>query len=255
MNNIITSQLLSNDVITINQDTNFTIDKNIHLNILYQNKKKSYHVTYKINPKIDASIFIYFKGDFDIVSEKIICMANSILKKYKVNLNNSINKYDQKVFLERNTNYSYFALSYTNNNSNEVNQIEIFHEAPHSSSFISHKNLIEKGYIEVNCVGNVNKVAKESKVIQSLKSILLSKNAKALNRPILNIDNRNIIAKHSCAIGKINDDELYYLATRGFSPDIAKKMICAGYFVDFVNNKNIAPEFLKNINNIAIKDE
>ena len=46
----------------------------------------------------------------------------------------------------------------------------------------------------------------------------------------LHIDENDVEAAHSCSVGSVNLDHLYYLQTRGFSYEQAKSLLIKSYF-------------------------
>ena len=72
--------------------------------------------------------------------------------------------------------------------------------------------------------------------------------SKISSLPILLIDEYDSMANHGAAIGKMSDDELFYLMSRGLSKEEAFMLIINGIIRPFVNN--IIDEKLKEeINN------
>ena len=47
--------------------------------------------------------------------------------------------------------------------------------------------------------------------------------------PILKIDENDIEASHAAVVGKINDEHIFYLTSRGLSEEEAKRLITLGY--------------------------
>ena len=54
--------------------------------------------------------------------------------------------------------------------------------------------------------------------------------------PILLIDEYDVHANHGAAIGKMSDDELFYLMSRGLSNKEAFKLILSGIINPFMDN-------------------
>ena len=51
----------------------------------------------------------------------------------------------------------------------------------------------------------------------------------AIAKPILKIDENDIEASHAAVVGKINDEHLFYMTSRGLSEAEAKELITFGY--------------------------
>ncbi len=78
-------------------------------------------------------------------------------------------------------------------------------------------------------VGHIYKGAKRSKTHQNAKIMVFSPHSRALANPILKIDENDVEASHAAAVGKVNDEHLFYLTSRGLTEDEAKQLITFGY--------------------------
>ena len=59
--------------------------------------------------------------------------------------------------------------------------------------------------------------------------LLLSKDAQSLGKPQLEIEANDVKASHGSTIGRIDDDQLFYLASRGIDKEDGKKAIIQGF--------------------------
>jgi Fe-S cluster assembly protein SufD len=93
----------------------------------------------------------------------------------------------------------------------------------------------------------INENAPYSKVIQNSKTVLLSNNAKINAQPRLQIYTDELEARHSATTGAINQEQLYYLKSRGISHDKAINMIIESYELEVINTikHSIVKEFVK----------
>ena len=74
----------------------------------------------------------------------------------------------------------------------------------------------------------VNEAIK-SKTEQNAKIMVFDEASNAIAKPILKIDENDIEASHAAVVGKINDEHLFYLTSRGISETEAKELITFGY--------------------------
>ncbi len=72
--------------------------------------------------------------------------------------------------------------------------------------------------------------AVRSQAYQENRNLLLSETASAISIPELEILTDEVQAKHGATVGPIDEDQLYYLRTRGLSADEATAMIVSGFF-------------------------
>ena len=61
---------------------------------------------------------------------------------------------------------------------------------------------------------------------------MLTEGAEAKSVPNLEIEADDVKCSHASTVGPIDDDQLYYLATRGVPPEEAERLIVLGFFDD-----------------------
>ena len=75
--------------------------------------------------------------------------------------------------------------------------------------------------------------------------MVFDKASNAVAKPILQIDENDIEASHAAIVGKINDEHLFYLTSRGLTDAEAKELITFGYLKPILNgfdDENIKEE-------------
>lgn len=114
---------------------------------------------------------------------------------------------------------------------NFVNWITQNHLAPKTMSDIQYRGAL-KGQSKSFFSGMVfiDKPSQQSDAFQSAKSLLLSKDATADSIPNLEILADDVKCSHGAAVGPVDEDQKYYLATRGISSDDAEEIIIQGFF-------------------------
>lgn len=68
-----------------------------------------------------------------------------------------------------------------------------------------------------------------SKTSQKEKIIVFDKEAVGKCSPNLRIDENDIVASHSAIVGRLNDEHLFYLLSRGLDRETAKRLLVLGY--------------------------
>ncbi|MCR5705312.1 MAG: SufD family Fe-S cluster assembly protein [Acholeplasmatales bacterium] len=110
---------------------------------------------------------------------------------------------------------------------------------------------IENAEILFDTTGAVQKDMEINDCRQLSKGIVIGENAKITERPILLIDNYNVSAYHGASIGKMSEEQLFYLMSRGISKKDAFMLILNGLIAPFL--ANIADEAKKAEADMAIK--
>ncbi len=117
------------------------------------------------------------------------------------------------------------------------------HRAPNTSSYALYKGAVRdrsrtvfQGLIEVA------PQAPRTDAYLSNKNLVLTDGARADSLPQLKIDTNDVKCSHGSTTGKVNEDEVFYLMSRGFSRAEARLLIAEGLFADLIAE---APEFLR----------
>lgn len=83
----------------------------------------------------------------------------------------------------------------------------------------------------------IRKIAHEIETYEANKNLLLSRGARADSIPNLEIETGNIVgAGHSSTTGRFDDEQLFYLESRGIPNDEARRLVVHGFFVDIVRH-------------------
>lgn len=126
---------------------------------------------------------------------------------------------------------------------------KVVHNAPNTSSYINTRSISKDGGISTfRSSVVVNKKAKNSKVAVSCESLMVDNNSRSDTIPAMDIRTQYADVGHEAKIGKINDDEIFYIMSRGLSEEEAKAMIVSG-FADNVG-KELPVEYAVEMNNL-----
>ena len=79
--------------------------------------------------------------------------------------------------------------------------------------------------------------------------VVLTPGAIADSEPNLEIENGNIIgAGHASSVGRFDDEELFYLQSRGISEIEARKLVVRGFFNELIEEIGV-PEIVNHLMN------
>ncbi len=107
---------------------------------------------------------------------------------------------------------------------------KVVHAAPYTTSIVNSKSISKGGgYANYRGLLSVTKNAHHSKSTVSCESLMLDNESKSDTVPIINLDNDNIDIGHEASIGRISDEAVFYLMSRGIDEEEAKAMIVRGF--------------------------
>lgn len=109
------------------------------------------------------------------------------------------------------------------------------HGAPHTGSDLLFKNtLFGKGKTVFSGLIFVDEAAHYTDAYQTCRNLFMSDQAEANSMPGLEINADQVKCSHGSTSARVSDEEIYYLCSRGISPNNARRMIAQGFSADVI---------------------
>jgi len=107
---------------------------------------------------------------------------------------------------------------------------KVFHAAPNTSSTIDAKSISKDGGIATyRGLIHVAPTAQNCNAFMRCNGLILDKTSRSDAIPVLQIKNSEVNVAHEATVGRIGDEEIFYLMSRGLSENEAVKMIVSGF--------------------------
>ncbi len=104
------------------------------------------------------------------------------------------------------------------------------HCAPGAVSDLLYKNaLSDRARTIFSGLIKVEKEAQQTDAYQTNRNLLLSDEADAVSMPGLEILANDVKCSHGATSGQIDDTELFYMLSRGLTPQLARQLLVAGF--------------------------
>ena len=110
------------------------------------------------------------------------------------------------------------------------------HIAPHCTSDLLYKGALrDSSRVVYSGLIHIAPGAKGSDAFQTNRNVVLSDEAKADSIPNLEIENNDVRCSHAASVGPVDEDEVFYLQTRGIPRDEAERLIVRGFFQEVLD--------------------
>jgi Fe-S cluster assembly protein SufD len=110
------------------------------------------------------------------------------------------------------------------------------HEAPNTASDLLYKNSLDDAARTIfSGLIRVNPGAHRTDAYQKVRNLLLSDDSEANSAPGLEIEADDVRCTHGATSGQIEEEELFYLMSRGISKKQAQKLIVFGFLQEAVD--------------------
>jgi Fe-S cluster assembly protein SufD len=111
----------------------------------------------------------------------------------------------------------------------------IDHQKPHCTSRQNYKGILDgKSRAVFNGRVFVHEGARGTDAEQSNKNLLLSQEARVDTKPQLEIFNDDVKCSHGATVGQLEEEELFYLLSRGLHTDLARNLLTYGFAEEIV---------------------
>ena len=183
----------------------FNVNGNFNLFMLSFGSESKIQYVYNLNDF--SNTFVYKFNDVKTIKERTIINLNGI--------NSKIN-YNFRTISKNIEEYDYL----------------INHNASNTESVLNTNGVnIRKGILSFNITGEVKNNIKDSIINESSRIINLTNN-ECIIKPNLLIEEYSVSANHSALIGNFNDDELFYLQSRGIPKKKAINLLIKGFLLE-----------------------
>ena len=138
--------------------------------------------------------------------------------------------YPTSVLAGENAKSEFTGISFAGYDQNLDTGAQVIHAAKNTSSTINSKSISKDGGIAVyRGLVDIKKGATGSKNSTSCESLMLDDKSRSDTIPVIKIENKKVDLGHEAKIGRISDDVIFYLMSRGISEDEAKQMVVRGF--------------------------
>jgi Fe-S cluster assembly protein SufD len=113
------------------------------------------------------------------------------------------------------------------------------HTSPRTASDLLYKNALDdRARTIFGGLIRVEPHAHFTDAYQKVRNLLLSDDAEANSMPGLEILADNVRCTHGATSGQVNEDELFYLRTRGITTKVAQRLIVTGFLDEVIQRLN-----------------
>ncbi len=126
---------------------------------------------------------------------------------------------------------------------------KVVHNAPNTSSVVNTRSISKSGGISTfRSAVVVRKQAKNSKSSVSCQSLMLDSESRSDTIPAIDVRTQKADIGHEAKIGRISDEAVFYLMSRGVSEEEARALIVSGFAENV--SKELPLEYAVEMNNL-----
>ena len=205
------------------------VNKNAQLTILKLNNVRDIEIELKENSYLLLSLLL--ENDINDLNIKVTAKSGATLEGFIADFSTNVLNLNCVVDLKEENTSAYIKLaSLSANKDNKNISISINHIVGKTFGRVDNYGVCKDlGKLLFAGTSHIFEKAVKSKTQQNAKIMVFDEASNAIAKPILKIDENDIEASHAAVVGKINDEHLFYLTSRGISEADDKQLITFGY--------------------------
>lgn len=178
-----------------------------------------------------SSIENWSKNVYNLNTKRAVVYENGIMEWVNGNTGSKVTMlYPSSVLLEKGARTDYTGIAYANEGQYQDTGCKAYHLAENTSSHIISKSICMNGGVTAyRGLVKIKNGCKNSKSSVRCDGLMLDNKSRATTFPSMEVDENDVEVSHEAAVGKIGEEQLFYLMSRGLSEKEATKMIVSGF--------------------------
>ncbi len=178
-----------------------------------------------------SSVENWSKNTYNLNTKRALVERNGRIEWINGNLGSGVTMlYPCSVLKGEGASSDSLGIAFAGAGQNQDTGSKVMHMAPRTSSHIRAKSISKDGGISTyRGYLSVSKQAEHTKSSVTCDALLLDEKSVSNTHPVMKIDNNKVDIAHEATVGKIGEEELFYLMSRGLSAEQAMQMIVSGF--------------------------
>ena len=197
-----------------------------------------------------SSVENWSRNTFNLNTKRAIVKENGIIEWINGNLGSGVTMlYPASILIGEGARSDSLGVAYAGPGQNQDTGSKVIHAASNTQSTIQAKSISKGGGI-TSYRGQVivTKGAENVSTSTVCDALLIDKNSISNTYPFIKVENDKVDFAHEATVGKIGEEQIFYLMSRGLSEEDALKMIVSGFIEPVV--KQLPLEYAVELNKL-----
>ena len=178
-----------------------------------------------------SSVENWSKNTFNLNTKRAIVDENAIMEWVGGNLGSGVTMlYPSSILLGANSRADHISIAYAGEGQNQDTGAKVIHIGPNTSSTVKSKSISKDGGIaSYRGLVKIGKNAINSKCSVNCDALMFDNKSESNTYPVIEVDQKDSNVVHEASVGKISEDQIFYLQSRGIKKEQAIQMIVSGF--------------------------
>lgn len=197
-----------------------------------------------------SSIENWSKDTYNLNTKRALVDENGVMEWVNGNMGSGVTMlYPSSILRGVGARSDSLGVAFAGPGQNQDTGAKAIHVAPHTSSHIVSKSISKDGGVNTfRGLIHITPSATDVNASMTCDALLIGKHAVANTIPELKIKNEQVNVAHEARIGKIGEEEIFYLQSRGLSEEEAVRLVVSGFIEPII--KALPMEYALELNKL-----
>ena len=178
-----------------------------------------------------SSIENWSKNTYNLNTKRAIVQKNGIIEWVNGNNGSKVTMlYPTSVLVGEHAKSDFIGIAFAGKGQNQDTGTKVYHMAPNTTSTVQSKSISKDGGItSYRGLLHIKKGAKNCKSHVRCDALMVDNISKSNTFPYMDVKEKEVELGHEATIGKISDEQVFYLMSRGLKQETARQMIVSGF--------------------------
>lgn len=197
-----------------------------------------------------SSIENWSKNTYNLNTKRAIVEENGIMEWVGGNMGSNVSMlYPATLLKGKNSHADHLSIAYAGKGQNQDTGAKVYHLADNTTSTVKSKSISKDGGItSYRGLIKIRKGSKNAKSSINCDALMFDNKSQSNTYPSMDIEEPEADVVHEASVGRISEEQLFYLMSRGLSEEQATQMIVSGFIEPLV--KELPLEYAIELNRL-----
>jgi len=178
-----------------------------------------------------SSVENWSKNTYNLNTKRAIVEEDAVMEWVSGNMGSGVTMLYPASFLNgKGARADHISIAYAGPGQNQDVGSKVYHLAPNTTSTIKNKSLSKDGGIAVyRGLIKIKKGATNSKCSVTCDALMFDNKSQSNTYPTIDTKEKDVDIVHEASVGRISEESIFYLQSRGLSEEQAVRMIVSGF--------------------------
>ncbi|HYD03733.1 MAG TPA: Fe-S cluster assembly protein SufB [Alphaproteobacteria bacterium] len=178
-----------------------------------------------------SSVENWSRNTYNLNTKRANVEENGTMEWVSGNLGSGVTMlYPASLLIGKGAKADHISIAYAGFDQNQDTGAKVYHLAPNTTSTIKSKSLSKNGGITAyRGLVKIAKGATGSKCSVNCDALMFDNKSQSNTYPTIDVEEKDADLVHEASVGKISEDQIFYLQSRGISQEQAIQMIVSGF--------------------------